>query len=1157
MNINKLLKNIAIGTLSTLSALYILFLVLPFILSPIVKNYIPTINDEIKKSTGLISSIEGIKFVTTPKLTMGAKVGKFILSTPDKKEIFNADDFQIKMSLLPIFAKRIEVDVVSLNNLNANLGLNKDGSLEIEKYFPAQTEPLPVENEQTEISTLPFGLKLSNRLPDIKIGGYNIVFTDISNGKEYVIKGNKTELTDFIFNKGFKLLAGGNMTLAGREQFKYNVKLNNKIMPDMDLNELIFNPELQKDKEKKKNEQDVKINILDILKGIYDYKITTNLDSDLVLTKDSYKGYLNAENVSVSPMGTTLPPSNIKLNFNGNKIDIDSNIYTAQNEASKITGSVKTGKNTNIDINFKSDAELANLVKIVNAFAMTFNIKDLQTLTANGKIDAKFNIKSDMKTVNSDGYLKIPSARIRYGLYNITVDRINADIALDNNNINIKNLGFVIFEQPLKLIGIIKQDATADLHLTANNLSLKGLIVACGQAALLKENPVNSGLVSLKADIKGKLDSIKPTAKIVLSNLDIKNIPSNTVLKLPLTNIDIITDGQTFSGNAVSTNIKAINPAATVVIPKLNANIKEDVIEIPQTPVKVEKINFNTSGKIKNYLTEKITLDFITSGDIKSKLTGDMNTIKQTLNLNYATTQNSTIIVPMFDKSKMIFNCNLGITGNMANPQVSGSVNVPSINLPEIPVSIEGLTAKLHGDILNGNASVAKFTSGGIIANSITTDFSMKGENFYLKNMKGNAFNGKFNGDITYNMTNTKTIVDLKGDGMDAEKAIEGAAGIKGALSGTLGFDAKVNLFVYPNYNDMMKSLKGNLSFRIDKGAFGKIGRLENLLQANNIIGNTVFKTTVASFSNVAAIKNSAQFDYLSGEMSFLNGWANIANIKSTGKSIAYFVAGKYNLINGTANVEILGRLDGAIVKLLGPIGELSAEKILSYIPKLGELTTKYAELLTTDPDRERTKDIPALSTGTDVYKDFKVVFNGGVESTSSVKSFKWLSKADTSGINQSSITDTIKSLKTNLNTDIGSTVNTVKEVQENIKTQQKQQKEQLKQSITDLKNLFKPQTSTSTETTTDTGKSANTSASSNTSNTTSATTSANTSTATSSATTENVNTPAANSAANSESVTNSAATSNSTTTETEKSVSNEAESKTQSEPATAENSEK
>ena len=36
-------------------------------------------------------------------------------------------------------------------------------------------------------------------------------------------------------------------------------------------------------------------------------------------------------------------------------------------------------------VNLKSDVELNNIIRILNAVAMTFNIKDLQTLSANGK----------------------------------------------------------------------------------------------------------------------------------------------------------------------------------------------------------------------------------------------------------------------------------------------------------------------------------------------------------------------------------------------------------------------------------------------------------------------------------------------------------------------------------------------------------------------------------------------------------------------------------------------------------------------------------------------------------------------------------------------------------------------------------------------------
>ena len=1044
MNMN-LLKKTSIAIVGTIGVIYAIFLLAPFIISPIANSYVPMINDEIKKATGLNSKIEDFRLVTTPKLTVGAKLGKFAILTPDNKEIFEAENFEAKMSLIPLLAKRIEVDLVKLGSVDVKLGVNKDGTFEIEKYLPTQTETIKKENTevQAEPIVLPFNLRLSNHLPDIKLGEYDIEFIDLATQKKYEIEGQNTEITDFILNKGLKFRSNGKATLAGREQFVYNLKINNKVMPDLDLHELVFNPVVVEN-DKKEQAQSFEINVLDIFKGIYNNKITANLDADLMVAKSGNSGYIKADNLSI----VDLPPSNANLKFKGQRIDIDSSLYTAENEISTVKGFIQGGKKTNLDLNLKSKVEIANIIRILNAVALTFNIKDLQTLTAKGLLDADFNIKSDLKTINSNGYFKIPSADIYYGLYKIGIDDINANVEFANNNIDIKNVGFSILNQPLKFYGKLTHDAKADLHLLAENLSLKGLLIACGQAALLKENPVNSGSVTLKADIVGSLDKIKPTAKVILNNIDIKNIPSNTTLKLPSTNVDIISDGKTFSGNAISENIRVINPAAGVSIPKVMANIKEDVIEISQTPVRVEKINFNVSGKIKNYLTEKITLDFITTGDIKSTLKGDMNIVKQTLNLIFATVENSTIIVPMFDKSSLTFNGNIGIGGSMLNPILSGTVNVPTLSIPEIPVVMENLVAKLNGPILKGSATVGKFASGGIVAENLVSDFALKGENFYLNNLKGDAFSGKIWGNIIYNISSLKTSVDFHGQGMNAEQAVKGAVGIANALSGTLGFDTKLTLKAV-DYEDMMRSLAGKLTFKVENGAFANIGRLESFFGAGNIASNVILKTTVATLSNLSAIKETAKFNYITGDMTFSNGWANLTSIKSSGPTLAYFVYGKLNLINMSTNVTVLGRLDQSVVALLGPIGELSADKLLGSIPKFGTLTASIAKALTTNPKGERISEIPALANGSEIYKDFKVIFNGGIESSNSIKSFKWLTDIDTSALEPVSVTETIKSLKSTVGDDLD---NTVKSVVDTVKAN----KEALKSTADELKNLFK-----------------------------------------------------------------------------------------------------
>ena len=432
-------KKAGIVVSATVLSAYSLFLLAPLALNPVINNYSGEISKIIKDSCGLNSSINDIKFVTTPKLTAGIKIKNFKLLTPKDEEILNADDFQVKMSLLPLFARQIRIDAVQLKSANANIKMDHKGHFDVEKYLPQQEEDENTE-VQTEPVVLPFGLKLSNHLPDIRVGNYNVVLTDGINN--YVVSGDKAEITDFILNKHVKIATNGKMTLRDRKQFNYNIKVFNKIMPNLELNDLVCNP--QPIEEKK--EETPPIDIIGILDGIYQYKLTANANADLTIAQDDIKGQVNVSNVSL----INLPASNANLKFKGNNIDILSDIYTAENEVSHINGVIKTGSKPKIDINFKSGAEITNILNIVKNIALIFNIKDLQTLSANGKLDADFNIKSDLKTVKSSGYLKIPTANLYYGLYKIGVDSINADIQLDNNNINIKNIGFSILNQPLK-----------------------------------------------------------------------------------------------------------------------------------------------------------------------------------------------------------------------------------------------------------------------------------------------------------------------------------------------------------------------------------------------------------------------------------------------------------------------------------------------------------------------------------------------------------------------------------------------------------------------------------------------------------------------------------------------------------------------------------
>ena len=335
----------------------------------------------------------------------------------------------------------------------------------------------------------------------------------------------------------------------------------------------------------------------------------------------------------------------------------------------------------------------------------------------------------------------------------------------------------------------------------------------------------------------------------------------------------------------------------------------------------------------------------------------------------------------------------------------------------------------------------------------------------FVGNVEGrDAFSGKITGNINCNVLSGLTNVDMTGSGMSAVNAIDAAAGISNALSGTLGFTAKLKLNAFASdFNAMMKSVSGDVTFDVKDGHYANIGRLDNLLLAQNLAANAILKAALAPVRNMPVVQNTSNFKTINGSLSLQNGIAKLKSVKSAGPSLAYFVTGQYNLLSGYTNVVILGRLGADVVKALGPLGELSVSKLTSYIPKFGTQTASILSALTSDPKSENTDQIPGLSTGDNNTKNFKVVFTGNVTSASSIKSFKWLSTCDTSAITGGSLKEQLKTtteaLKTNHKNNVEAVkqnVEDVKEAAKNTVDNVKDKIQKTKDSIQELKNLFK-----------------------------------------------------------------------------------------------------
>lgn len=1169
MSNNKLKKSgIIVGTV--LAVLYVLFLLSPFVVSPIIDSYSDSIEDSLKTATGFDVDLDNIAFTTGWNLSAGVKAKNIALTIPGAEEpFFKAENAGGRIALLPFLAKKIQIDNVFAKNIDGEFGVKNDGNFLALDYLP--------KNEQvSEPFELPFGLKLSNHLPNINIKNYKLSLLDIKTDKTYYLEGADLKVSDFILDKKVKFRTNGKIVFDNNVISNYDLKVYNKIMPDISLQDLVFPQDVIVEEEKPVQKcHSGNFNIIDSLNAVKNNQFSADIFADVkttgTLKKTHLKGNIKLDAISVAVDGKKLPESYIDLIFKGNKTDIDSIFFSSvdTNEKTQIIGNVKSGKKSAIDLTLRSNAKFNNIIRLVDSIAESFGVKDFETLTATGGIDADFNINSDMKKVTSTGYLNILPSSLRYGLYNVSIDNITADVDLMNNNIDIKKAGFSILNHPLNLSGHILADSTADLKLTADKLSLKGLLMAFGQGALLKDNDVKTGVVSLNALIRGKLMALKPEIFTDISDINVENIPSATSVVLDNALVKILYDGKAASGNIDINSLVINNPSAVVSVPKTTVLIDSKDINIKNSYLMLDNSRIDIKGSVKNYINDKMNINIAAVGNLNSadvasilpadfrkmisyqgkipfnlditgnakaqnikvnlnadennyvslidadvlkgqktkihsnieiigdalsfsntgistdkatyaKLSGEITKLYSSprLNLNIAVPNEISFPIWGVPNSNITANGSVSVIGNAMNPNMRGTVNLVDISMKDFDFAIKDLVADLSGKILNGTATARQFKASGIVATDLSGTFSLKDySKFYLTDLSAKAFDGDVKGKLSYDIDTSKIGLELNGSGLNSTKAVEGAVGIKNALTGVLGFSTKLAMQGLTD-KEIIQSMKGNIDFNVDDGKFLSIGRLENLVLAQNVSSNSVLKSALSAMSTFATVQEADKFKYIKGNLILSNGCANLSKIIVSGPLMAYHVHGTYNILPNSANLIILGRLESKVVSVLGPLGDLTAEKLLSYIPKFGAMTSNILKQLTADPANENTALIPELSGGSNSYKDFKVIFNGPVESSSSVKSFKWLSTCDTSEMNlKKDLQNAKDAVKTNINErvenaksnaeNVKNNVNKIIETQKNkaetakkdieqVKTDIQNAKENSKQNVENLKSLFK-----------------------------------------------------------------------------------------------------
>lgn len=1180
-------KFLKITSISVILILVIFYLSFIFILPAVVKHkdFKYEYNTDNSKQ-GLIFDIKDLKVSTKWNFSAGVNAKKINAYYKSGEKFLQADNLDITLFLPDILMKNITFNNISADKIIARLGVEKNGKFEIEQFIPANTN----QNKSVSERDIPYGLKFSDKMPVIYVQNYSVHFIDNTTKEDYSIKGNNFKLSDFILNKKMRVRTNGEFSLKDRKQLTYNIDILLKGFP-----QIAQNTEKQESKT---------FDIISLFKNIYKYNVNANILTKVKI-ENSDNGLKTLGDISLSNVTAVfgnkkLPASLLSLKLKGNSADIISELYTSSDEKADINGSFVYGKNKNVDLNVKTDKiELKNLFSLVNAILPAIGINNINGIIANGVLKADFNIRSNFKTINSDGYLKVQDANVSYTPYKINLQNIHADVDFSSNKINIKQAKANYNGAPLSLNGAIDTNAFANINILVDKMPISGLLLALGQLQVLNENQIKSGMVSVNGKIKGKLDTVVPQIdvgidgvnlynkqnkasiilnrlkfnviaskdlkmngtgnvnglKIILSGLPTFSIPNSTIsfnekdinfdnvyIMLNNSKVDITGKITDYTSNKSNINIIArgllgandiksslpLNIRNTInakgklpVIAKVSGNAKQQnlnaqilanninylsIVEINSLLGKTSLINADL--KLENNMLKLndvsinslnhnngITNDFLNNLSGSSKilsLKGLMTNITakepNISNLNLSIPNQLTVSIPGLKNSVLQIKGDVNISGKVNNPSITGMINIPSVSVPtystvgknitvnmtknlidvyctQLNVSdskMNNLVATLNNNLKNGiyirnmefNASninfdslskivmslpqnanapgtnmtvtiangkgkIERIFSGTMVATNVTSDFNFKNNLFTMPNIQAMAYGGQLAGDISYNMLYSITKINIQGRGLNALTASYAFTHINNLMSGTLDFDT-LNLTTRGlTETQIMQSLKGQVKFIVSDGQMGTLGKLENLLYAQNIISNNLLKATLGAVVGAVKVQKTGNFKYIKGIISLSNGWAALERIQTSGSAMSTYMKGKINILNNFADLIILGRLSNEVVEVLGPIGKFSVNGLIASIPKIGKVTSSLIDNITTNPSGENLNMLPDLTPAQENTKEFKASIYGSIESMDSVKYFKWLASPKEDTETSPVISDETKQKTQNLLNDV------------------------------------------------------------------------------------------------------------------------------------------
>lgn len=262
-----------------------------------------------------------------------------------------------------------------------------------------------------------------------------------------------------------------------------------------------------------------------------------------------------------------------------------------------------------------------------------------------------------------------------------------------------------------------------------------------------------------------------------------------------------------------------------------------------------------------------------------------------------------------------------------------------------------------------------------------TTSLNEKGV-FKVDDFKFNIAQGSLGGKYTYNINNNDMGLSLNANSISANDIIWALFDLNNQIYGDM--TGTINLTCNgKDFNHCMETLSGNALFNVKDGRMPKLGSLEYLLKASNLVKGGFTGISLNNVIDLITPLKTGDFSDIYGSIRIKDGFARNIEITTKGKDLNLFIGGTYNFATSIAEMEVLGLLSRKMSTMFGPIGNLSINTVFNAIPGID--LTKDSVIL------EKINKIPGIELSSKAYRKFIAEIKGNINGDDYVTSFKWI----------------------------------------------------------------------------------------------------------------------------------------------------------------------